>query len=174
VRSPAAEDRGGTSHPICPGDGDGRGSRSLGTEQPTRSAQTTTHTRQGAEAYEPDRRRGTAACETFMNLCRTRRDGFMQRRLHSGDTCPLEPTRMRIPIPITFQLDDCPSFGIFLSVAGRNSSSARTTPRNSKHSLAVTDGCFPSLSKSRVNECRVWIATYSMTQERVVLFRETV
>jgi hypothetical protein len=32
----------------------------------------------------------------------------------------------------------------------------------------------PSLRKSRVNECHGWMATYSMTQERVVLFRETV
>ena len=72
VSSPAAEKRGGTSHPSGPGDGDGSGCRSLGTEQATRSAQTKAHLRQRAK--DPNRRKGTATLETFMNLCRTRRD----------------------------------------------------------------------------------------------------
>ena len=50
VSSPAAEKRGGPSHPSGPGDGDGRGSRSSGTEQATRSAQIRAHPRQRAEA----------------------------------------------------------------------------------------------------------------------------
>ena len=81
-----------------------------------------------------------------MNLCRTRRDGFMQRRLHSGGPCPLEPTRMRIPIPITFQLDDCIMWNIEIMSKPRLEivSPARTTSCNSKHSIAVTDGRFPS------------------------------
>src|SRR5215510_3240870 len=89
--SPAAEKREGTSQPSGPGDGDERYSRSLGTEQATRSAQTRAHSRQRAEAYR-DR-----ACS---GVCTVGSMSF--RLLECEHSFP------------TFHIDDCPSFEIGL------------------------------------------------------------
>ena len=111
VSSAAAEKRGGTSHPSGPGDGDGSGCRSLGTEQATRSAQTNAHLRQRAEK-DPNRRKGPATLETFMNLCRTRRDIPAAAAFAEGGPCPLEPTRMRALVSNHFSYRRCPSLEI--------------------------------------------------------------